>query len=197
MQPFQQRYVELLRYSRFAIKGTDPGARVVLAGLTWKSWEDLGKIYRAGGKGLFDAVSLHPYTQRPRDILYILKLVRQVMARNDDQALPILITEMGWPSAKGHPNDDYGYEVTEGGQAAKLREALPLLARARTRYGIEQVYWFNWLSIDQGSHTFAYSGLRSIDGDKIRDKPALAAYRRTVLKLEGCARKGATAARCG
>lgn len=197
LQPFQKRYVKLLRYARFAIKVTDPNARVVLAGLTWKSWEDLGKIYRAGGKGLFDAVSLHPYTARPADVKYIVKLVRRVMVRNGDGALPVLITELSWPSGKGKSKDDYGYEVTPAEQAVRLAAVLPMLADARKRLHIERVYWFSWLSIDRGPFTFDYSGLRTITGTTIRDKPALAAYRKGVLALEGCTSKGPTVARCG
>lgn len=196
-QPFAKRYVALLKAARFAIKGTDPGARVVLAGLTWKSWEDIAKIYKAGGHGLFDAVSLHPYTKRPIDVPAIVGEVRKVMARYGDAKLPVLITELSWPSAKGHPNDHYGYEVTEKEQASKLAQVLPILARQRVRLHIERVYWFSWLSIDSGRYTFSYSGLRTIRGKKIRDKPALAAYRKGVLALEGCKRKGATVKRCG
>lgn len=197
LQPFQKRYVKLLKYARFAIKVTDPGARVVLAGLTWRSWEDIGKIYRAGGQGLFDAVSLHPYTTRPAAVKYIIGLVREVMARNGDGRLPVLITELSWPSAKGRSKDDYGYETTERGQARRLAQVLPMLAEARRRLRIERVYWHSWLSKDSGPFTFDYSGLRRIRGTRITDKPALAAYRRGVLRLEGCRRKGATAARCG
>jgi hypothetical protein len=197
LQPFQKRYVELLRAARFGIKITDPGARVVLAGLTWRSWEDLGKIYKAGGHGLFDAVSLHPYTVRPADVKYIVKLNRRVMARNGDGALPVLITELSWPSGKGKSKDDYGYEVTPKEQAVRLSQVLPMLAEARTRLKIERVYWHSWLSTDRGRFTFAYSGLRTIRGTKIHDKPALAAYRKGVLALEGCKRKGTTVARCG
>lgn len=196
VQPFQFDYVELLRYARFAIKYTDPGARVVLAGLTWRSWMDLGKIYRAGGKGLFDAVSLHTYTKRPRDIPYIVRLNRRVMARNGDGKLPVLLTEFGWPTARGRPNDGYGYEVTERGQAARIREALPLLARVRRRLGIERVYWHSWLSLDAPGSTFAYSGLRRLEADGVVAKPGQAAFRRTALALEHCRRKGATARRC-
>lgn len=196
-QPFARRYVELLKAARFGIKVTDPGARVVLAGLTWRSWEDIEKIYKAGGHGLFDAVSLHPYTEKPANVKYIVKLVRRVMARYGDAKLPVLITELSWPSAKGKSKDDYGYEVTPREQAVRLAQVLPMLAEARTRLRIERVYWFSWLSIDSGPYTFSYSGLRTIRGTKITDKPALAAYRRGVLALEGCRRKGATAKRCG
>lgn len=197
LQPFQKRYVDLLKAARFAIKVTDPGARVVLAGLTWRSWEDLGKIYKAGGRGLFDAVSLHTYTQRPVNVKYIVDLVRKVMIKNGDGRLPVLITELSWPSGKGRSTDNYGYEVTPAQQAVKLRQVLPMLAEARKRLHIERVYWFSWLSIDRGRFTFDYSGLRTISGTRIRDKPALAAYRKGVLALEGCKRKGATAKRCG
>lgn len=196
-QPFQKDYVELLKAARFAIKVTDPGARLVLAGLTWRSWEDIVKIYKAGGQGLFDAVSLHPYTKRPQDVLAIVDAVRKAMARNGDAALPVLITELSWPSAKGRSRDRYGYEVTPRQQKAKLAQVLPMLARARTRLHIERVYWFSWLSTDRGRFTFDYSGLRTIAGTRIRDKPALAAYRSGVLALEGCTKKGRTVARCG
>lgn len=197
LQPFEERYVELLRAARFAIDITDPGARLVLAGLTWRSWEDLASIYEAGGGGLFDVVSLHPYTVKPANVKYIVKLVRRVMAKNGDGKMPVLITELSWPSAKGRSKDDYGYEVTRRGQARNLAAVLPMLAKARKRLRIERVYWHSWLSEDRGPSTFAYSGLRRIRGTRITNKPALAAYRRGVLRLEGCRRKGKTARRCG
>jgi hypothetical protein len=197
LQPFQKRYVKLLQAARFAIKGTDVNAREVLAGLTFKSWDDLEKIYRAGGKGLFDVVSLHPYTVRPNDVKYIVKLNRRVMIKHGDGKLPVLITELSWPSAKGRTADKYGYEVTPSQQAQRVSEVLPLLAAARTRLHIERVYWHNWVSSDTGNRTFDYSGLREIRGRTITDKPAMAAYRKGVLALEGCKHKGRTSARCG
>lgn len=197
LQPFQKRYVALLKAARFGIKYADPGARVVLAGLTWRSWEDIAKIYKAGGQGLFDAVSLHPYTRRPVDVLAIVRAVRRVMAANGDAKLPVLITELSWPTGKGRSQEDFGYEVTPAEQAERIAEILPLLAGARKRLRIERVYWFSWLSSDRGRATFDYAGLRTITGTKTRDKPGLAAYRKTVLALEGCRRKGRTVARCG
>ena len=38
----------------------------VLAGLPNESWLALRSIYRAGGRGAFDAVALHPYTGQPQ-----------------------------------------------------------------------------------------------------------------------------------
>lgn len=200
-QPFAARYVKTLQAARFGIKVTDANARVVLAGLTFKSWEDIGKIYDAGGKGLFDAVSLHPYTIKPANVKYIVKLVRRVMVAHGDGAVPVLITELSWPSAKGKTHDNnghgFGYEVTPTQQKEKLSQVLPMLAEARRRLHIERVYWHDWASTDTGHHTFDYAGLRTVRGTSLQSKPALGAYRIGTLSLEGCRRKGATARRCG
>ena len=48
--------------SRRALRAADPGSRTVLAGLPNESWIALRQVYKAGGRGAFDAVALHPYT---------------------------------------------------------------------------------------------------------------------------------------
>lgn len=196
-QPYQKDYIELLKASNYGIKLTDPGARVVLAGLVGRSWDELRKIYRAGGKGLFDVVSLHPFTSRPVDVLKIIRLNRDVMAANGNAKLPVIISEMSWPSGKGKTKTRYTYEVTPKEQAARIRQMLPMLAKARRSLRIERVLWHSWLTKDSGPYAFDYAGLRRLRGAKISDKPGLAAYRTTVLALEGCKRKGTTVARCG
>jgi len=195
-QPFAKDYVHLLRVSRAAIKSADPGARVVLGGLTFRSWQDIAKIYRAGGRGLFDVVSLHPYTLYVSDVVKIIAAVRKVMDRHHDKRVPIYVTELGWPSAKHKARHPYGYEQTEKGEAAKIRQALPALARVRGRLGIRRVYWATWLSVDTGPYTFSYAGLNKVRNGKVVAKPALAAFRSTALRLEGCKRKRSTALRC-
>jgi arabinogalactan endo-1,4-beta-galactosidase len=196
-QPYVKGYVRLLRASHAAIRAADPGARVILAGLTFKSWQDLATLYKAGIGGLFDALSLHPYTLRVQDVLAIITANRKVMRAHGDASKPILVTELSWPSAKSATHQHYGYEQTEQGEAAKLREAFPKLAAQRRHLGIQRVYWSTWLTKDTGHDTFDYSGLNKLRGGRVVAKPALAAYRQSALALEGCARKGATAARCG
>ena len=68
-----------------------------------------------------------------------------------------------------------------------MRAALPALAAVRGRYRISQVFWFDWLSPPLGSpNAFDYSGLRRRQDDgSMVDKPALAAFRRAALRLEG------------
>ena len=50
-QPFAKDYVKLLRLSRSAIRGADPTAKIVLAGLPNKSWIALAQIYKAVAAG--------------------------------------------------------------------------------------------------------------------------------------------------
>jgi polysaccharide biosynthesis protein PslG len=196
-QPFASGYVPLLRATRPALREADNRARIVLAGLVWESWDALEKIYRAGGRGLFDAVALHPFTRRPDDVLRIIERNRTVMARHRDGAKPIYISELSWPSSRGQIPIRYGYETNERGQARRLAAALRLLAANRRRLRLGRVYWYTWLTREiHPSYPFDYSGLRRLRAPGMRSKPALRAYRRTALALEGCAAKRAVATRC-
>jgi hypothetical protein len=196
-QPFAERYVAVLRAARRAIRGADRGARIVLAGLVYDSWTQLELLYRAGAKGLFDVLSLHPYTRKLSNVIEVLRRNRTMLDHHRDTDIPIVVTELSWPSSVGKADSRYGYEVTEKGQAAHLREALPRLAQVRTKLRLERVYWYSWLSADADKeYPFDYAGLRKITPDGIRSKPALAEYRKAALRLEGCERKRATARRC-
>ena len=72
-----------------------------VAGLVYDSWTQLAKLYRAGAKGLFDALSLHPYTRELRNVVEVLRRNRAVLDYHRDQDVPILITELSWPSSVG------------------------------------------------------------------------------------------------
>ena len=70
-KPNAKQYVHLLRVFHGAVKGGDPSAKVVLAGLFPTPGEQVRRgidldpyltaIYRHGGKKLFDAAAIHPY----------------------------------------------------------------------------------------------------------------------------------------
>lgn len=184
MQPATRRYVALLRASARAIRAADPGARVVLAGLVYKSWKQLEQLYDAGAKGLFDVLSLHPYTRRLQNVIVIMRRNRRVLDDHGDRRIPIMATEISWPSAKGRTQSDYGYEVTEAQQAREVTRALPRLAEERGRLKLERFFWFSWLSEDADPfYPFDYAGLRRMTPDGPRDKPARAAFARAALKL--------------
>ena len=177
-------YLPLLRAGHDAIKAEDANARVVAAGLTNKSWEDLDLLYAAGARGLFDAAAIHPFSARVKNVVRIVRMARGVMRRRGDARVPLLLTEVSWSSGKGRSSFNYGWETTEHGQAERVRDALTALARERTRLRIGAVYWYTWLSPEVGDdESFSYSGLRKLQGGRPMSKPAHAAFRRTVKRL--------------
>ena len=182
--PWPSTYVALLRAARGAIKAADPAAIVVSAGLTNRSWEDLGKLYAAGGRGLFDEAAIHPFSRRVSNVVKIVRLARAEMKRRGDGRLPLLLTEVSWSSGKGRSTFNYGWETTERGQAERVEEAFGALARERTRLRIGGVWWYTWLSPPVGDdESFSYGGLRRVSGSRAVDKPARAAFRRAVRRL--------------
>ncbi len=165
-----------------ALRAADGGARVVLAGLPNRSWTALRSIYRAGGKGAFDAVALHPYTGKPGHVVKLVRLARREMARYRDGRKPVWLTELSWPATKG-THRPTGFETSNAGQAKRLRRTLRLLAAERRRLRIERVYWYTWLSVEQGSNAFGWSGLRRVRGGQRVSAPALKAFVRTGRAL--------------
>lgn len=183
--PWPPAYVRLLRAARPAIKEADPRAQVVAAGLTNESWKDLDRLYDAGARGLFDAAAIHPFSKRPSNVVKIVRLARGVMVRARDGRVPLVLTELSWSSGRGKSTFNYGWETTERGQAERVRQILPLLARERQRLRIQALYWYTWLSPRIGEReSFSYAGLRRLGRDgKPVSKPALRAFRATVAKL--------------
>jgi hypothetical protein len=198
-QPFADDYVNLLAQARTAIKTEDPKAKIVLAGLPNKAWVALEDIYKAGGRKLFDIAAFHPFTREVKGVKTILERDRKVMKKYKDAHKPLWVTELSWTSSKGKTNVLFGNEETEKGQAKNLAAAYTMLAKLRGKLHIGRVYWYTWLSRDmQDDYPFDWAGLSRItSGGDIRNKPALAAYRKTALKLEHCKKKRSRADRCG
>jgi hypothetical protein len=179
-------YVSLLRAARAAIKAADPSATIVLAGLTNRSWEDLRRIYRAGGRRLFDVAAVHPFSRRVSNVMKIVSLVRREMRRHGDARKRLVLSEVSWSSGRGHSTFNYGWEVTERAQALRLAAALVRLAARRRADRIAAIYWYTWLSpAIGGKDSFDYSGLRRLDAaGRPVSKPALTAFRVVARGLE-------------
>jgi hypothetical protein len=184
LQPWAEDYVELLARTRRALRRVDRGGRIVSAGFVYKSWRAVEKLYRAGGRGRFDVLAIHPFTEKPRNVLRIVALSREVMERFRDPH-PIFLTEVSWPSSLDKIGRRYGYETDERGMAKKIRAAYPLIAGARRRLGIERTYWYTWLTRETDpAYPFDYAGLRKVRKDgRIVAKAGLAAFRRVVAAL--------------
>jgi hypothetical protein len=194
-QPYAPTYVTALRAAAGSIRAADPGATIVMAGLSNESWTALAAIYAAGARGAFDAVAIHPYTALPADAVRIVRLARRVMRANGDAALPIWVTELSWPAAKDRPGWKLGWEVTDRRQAKLLATAMRMLVRARTRLKLSRVFWYTWISAEQGPSPFDWSGLRRRRGGDTVSAPVMKVFRRAARVLQGCA-KSTDARRC-
>jgi hypothetical protein len=196
--PFAPTYVGLLRAAHAAIKRADPGAKVVLGALTGYAWSGLRQIYRVRGAGrLFDIVSVDAYTKQPANIIRFLQFMRRVMNQHGDRTKPLLATELSWPSSVGQGQVNYDFDTTAAGQARNLAQLLPLLGRNRAALRLAGFDWYTWLGYEsRGASDFSFSGLLKLKDGVVTAKPALAAFRRGALALEGCRSKGPVATSC-
>jgi hypothetical protein len=198
-QPFARSYVALLRAARNAIKSADPGAQVVLGALTNAAWRSLGQIYNVpGARGLFDVIAVNGFTSTPANVILYLELVRRAANREGDGRKPLLATELSWPSALGQSSQHFDWNTTEAGQARNIAQLLPMLAADRKQLGLLGFDYFTWIGEEQrGAPAFNFAGLvRYQRVGRIAPKPALAAFSRAALTIEGCVKKGAAADRC-
>jgi hypothetical protein len=197
---FPGGYVDLVHAAHDAIRGVDPGARIVLAGMPNDSWNSLAQIYSVpGASRYFDVVAVHPFTKQPAGVITILQMVRDAMDRAGDTRKPIIASEVSFPSAVGKtaPSQLFGFETNEAGQAANLRALLPLLSAARNRLHLLGFYHYNWIGREHsGDKPFSFAGLLRLTGRRLVAKPAFAAFRTAALAIEGCRVKAPLATRC-
>lgn len=148
--PDPAAYVSLLKAAYPAIKAADPGATVLVGGLTGNDYSFLEGLYANGAKGYFDAVAVHtdtacniasPYEFLREGDMRIMpdsflayREVHDVMVANGDDK-PIWMTEMSWRTTgaecgEGMWAGDKLEGVTDQQQATFLTEAYHCLALA-------------------------------------------------------------------
>jgi hypothetical protein len=181
-------YGRLLRFAARAVRRRDPDAKLVLAGLTNRSFAALDELYRRGRvRGAFDVAALHPYTRRARGVVVLTKRFRAVLRRHRDGRRPVWITELGLPASRGRYDSDSLLQTTDRGMAEFLAQSYRAVARARHRPAsrADRVYWFTWASRYCCSQ-FRFAGLLRYDNrDGLEPTPALTAYADTVTALGG------------
>jgi Cellulase (glycosyl hydrolase family 5) len=182
--PNPAAYTQLLKATYPVVKAADPGATVVLGGLTGNDYTFLEGVYAAGGKGSFDAVGVHtdtacnvnsPYFfykemdgRLGPDSFLAYREVHAVMLANGDDK-PIWMTELSWRTT-GATCEEGAFAgqklegVTEEQQATYLAQAYHCLAQAPY---VQVALWFTMQ--DEGA---AVSGLLRADGSR---KPSFAA----------------------
>jgi hypothetical protein len=176
-------YVRLLADVGRGIKRCDQAAEVVAAGLpNSHAWlgpqvaEYLDAMYRAGARGTFDSLAIHPYGSETWRVVDQLREARAVASRYGDPA-PIWVTELGWGTG-GPPTS---ITVSEARQADLLRATLAELHARREEIGIRGFVYYQWIDLWAGGSNadslWHHIGLLRADGTA---KPALAAYLNTI-----------------
>ncbi len=182
-------YGRLLQAAYRAVKSRDRNARVVLAGITQRAWEELDEMYARGGiKGNFDVAALQIFPQTVRRSVLATRLFRQALRRRGDGGKPIFLTELSWPASKGKTRRiRYLAHETPRSMAFKLARAYDSLAQKRRALGLERVYWYTWASpYGRGGSVFNYSGLQAFRNGEWTAQPALGAFQRKARQLQGC-----------
>jgi hypothetical protein len=199
-RPIAPTYVALVSAAHSAIKRVDPAAKIVLGGMPNYSWVQLKAIYKVpGARRQFDIVAVHPYTAKPDGVITILQRVRTVMNKAGDGSKPILADEVSWPSSLGKVKSSGKFDVstTESGQARKITQVLPLLARKRQQLGLLGFDYYTWASVERHPGIpFDYAGLFRFSGGSFVAKPAFYAFRKAALAMERCRQKGRAATIC-
>ena len=212
-RPWAESYTLLLKSAYRAIHRADRGAKVTAGSLVayygLSQWGAMSQLYRAGAKGFFDAIAVHPFTSDPGserrtvdNTLLIIERVRARMRARGQGRVPIAVTELTWPASAGRIFEDklLGIETTPSGQRQRLKAGYAGLAKERRRLHLSRIYWYTWASeYDANSPgtdvTFRFSGLNRFAGGVFEPLPLLSAYARVAAKYEGC-RKGPNARAC-
>jgi polysaccharide biosynthesis protein PslG len=178
-------YAKLLRVSAGAIRGVDPGAKIVLAGIApvgagMKTWVFMRRLLRVPGvRADFDYAALHPYSANIPELDYQLEKVRAAMAAGGAGRKPLIVTEIGVASWGSYPS---AFVEGEEGQAAFLHEAYERLLWMRRRWRIAGAYWFTWRDVEKADPHCSFcqgAGLLRPDGTA---KPAWFALRRIAAE---------------
>jgi hypothetical protein len=192
--PNPAAYAQLLKASYPVVKAADPGATVVLGGMTGNDYSFLQGVYAAGGKGSFDAVGVHtdtacdvsPPSSFIRDMaghmipdsFLAYREVHAVMLANGDDK-PIWMTEMSWRTTGATCNEGAWAGQKPGGvsdaqQAAYLSQAYHCMAQDPY---VQLALWFPLQ--DEGT---SVSGLIRAGG---APKPAFAAMQDYAHRGDG------------
>ena len=145
------QYALMLKAVYPAIKATDASATVLSSGfdVSGQPEEYLQAMYDAGGKGYFDAVSVHPYTFYPEMpapmvcpdysvFCHLTPIIHGIMQQNGDGNKKIWITEFGCPTGT---NANQPAACTDETLAQQITQALK---QANAWEWMGPFFVFNW-----------------------------------------------------
>jgi polysaccharide biosynthesis protein PslG len=188
-----REYARMLKASNRAIARVDPGATIVLAALADRGWDHLALLNRYRVRRAFDVATFNLFTSRPENVIKGVRRFRREMRRGGERRKQIWLTETTWPAGKGRvptPGPDWqrAWYTTDAGMASRLRRFYALAVRQRRKLRLGRVYWYTWASEYESRDLFDYAGLNRWSGNVFESLPALAAYRASARRYQGCAK---------
>jgi hypothetical protein len=187
-RPNPAEYGKLVKLSHAAIRGADPGAKVILGGLfsrpneaTFKrkpplayfAADFLNQMYKRtpGIKSKFQGVALHPYTSTFNRLEPYIEEFRRVLKSHRDAGKGLWLTEVGWSSQP--PARHNSFAKGRSGQASQLKGAFRVISKRQAKWHVQRVYWFS-IGDQKGSCNFCDGS--GLFGDEFTPKPSWKAY---------------------
>ena len=185
-RPSAAKYAAMLKAVAPAIRGVQPDANIVTAGLPDSRLSKpnvftfIKQMYRAGAKGTFDTIGINPYAPTAGGLIKKLKKVRSIMASFGDAGASMWVTELGWSDiGPGSP-----FRAGKVGQGKRITQAIAALKRSAASLRLKGFFYFAWRdgAVYKGGHDFwgLHTGLLRKNGSR---KPAYAAFKKAVAAL--------------
>ncbi len=188
-RPNPADYGKLVKISFAALRGVDPGAKIVLAGLfaqpieatrryrppqAYFAADFVERMYRStpGVKSKFQGVALHPYTGKYTRLAPEIEEFRRALKRNHDGGKGLWITEIGW-SSETYGQEHDSFAKGPAGQARELKKAFGLFVQKATKWRLKRVYWF---SVDDAQGICNFCGGSGLFGPGFVPKKSWFAY---------------------
>jgi polysaccharide biosynthesis protein PslG len=177
VRPNPADYGKLLNVSFAAIRGVDPGAKLILGGMfsqpreaqfkakppqAYFASDFLDRLYSSipGVKRKFVGVALHPYTTNYQELTPDIEAFRQVLVENHDAGKKLWITEIGWSSLPRAGNDSFS--KGPNGQVKQLKGAFRLFKAKQATWKLKRIYWF---SVDDAPGSCNFCGGTGLFGE--------------------------------
>ena len=185
---YARNYPLLLRASYNIVKSLDPGAKIVMAGLTQRAWEEIEVLYQHGIKNYFDVAALQIFPQTVKRAVKATAFFRDAMRAAQGRAQADLpdgdhLARLEGPhrgdqvpapgDAAGHGHQAEPDVPRDGAEAPLARGRQGVLVHVVVPYG-------------RGGSIFNYAGLQRFDDRIFEPQPALRAYQRSARSYQGC-----------
>jgi hypothetical protein len=185
-RPSIRGYRTLLKISWNTIHRLDPGARIVLAGISpdrrhrgMSLPKFVSRLYNDGGGRWFDVATIHPYAPDFPGVKRRMVQTRQIMAQNHDRHSPLWVTEVGWSSQT--PRKGRAHDVGLRGQARLVRKSFRLFVEHHRQWRLTRVFYFAWADVPYGDTSLWQLNAGLVYGDT-SPKPAWATFTKMMRR---------------